>query len=106
MVILPTPFVLAELLRSLRERRVDRGRWAGLVFSGLVAAAVFLGVLGLAHYRVFGGVFYREIVEGLKLRDESVRELSARLGMSESAVKVTAHRGYQALKKLLGVKPS
>lgn len=48
----------------------------------------------------------RDIVEGLKLRDESVKELATRLGMSESAVKVTAHRGYQALKKLLGVKPS
>jgi RNA polymerase sigma-70 factor, ECF subfamily len=48
----------------------------------------------------------REIVEGLKLRDESVRELASRLGMSESAVKVTAHRAYQALKKMLGVKPS
>ncbi len=48
----------------------------------------------------------REIVEGLKLRDESVRELAARLEMSESAVKVTAHRAYQALKKLLGVRSS
>lgn len=48
----------------------------------------------------------REIVEGLKLRDESVRDLAGRLGMSESAVKVTAHRAYQALKKMLGVKPS
>lgn len=48
----------------------------------------------------------RDIVEGLKLRDESVRELAGRLGMSESAVKVTAHRGYQALRKLLGVKSS
>ena len=48
----------------------------------------------------------REIVEGLKLRDESVRDLATRLGMSESAVKVTAHRAYQVLKKLLGVKPS
>ncbi len=47
----------------------------------------------------------RDIVEGLKLRDESVKELAHRLGMSQSAVKVTAHRGYQALKKLLGVKP-
>lgn len=46
----------------------------------------------------------REIVEGLKLRDESVRDLAGRLGMSESAVKVTAHRAYQALKKMLGVR--
>lgn len=48
----------------------------------------------------------REIVEGLKLRDESVRELADRLGMSEAAVKVTAHRSYQALRRLLGGKSS
>ena len=34
--------------------------------------------------------------------DESVRDVSRRFGMSESAVKVTAHRGYQALRRLLG----
>ena len=44
----------------------------------------------------------REIVEGLKLRDESVRDLAGRLGMSISAVKVTAHRGYRTLRRLLG----
>ena len=43
----------------------------------------------------------REVVRGLKLGDESVRDLSTRLGMSESAVKVTAHRGYRALRRLL-----
>jgi DNA-directed RNA polymerase specialized sigma24 family protein len=37
----------------------------------------------------------------MKMRDESVREVAGRLGMSESAVKITAHRGYQALKRLL-----
>ncbi len=44
----------------------------------------------------------REIVSALKLRDESVKEVSARLGMTESAVKVTAHRGYKVLRRLLG----
>jgi RNA polymerase sigma-70 factor (ECF subfamily) len=44
----------------------------------------------------------REIVTALKLGDESVREVGARLGMKESAVKVTAHRGYRALRRLLG----
>ena len=44
----------------------------------------------------------REIVRGLKLRDESIKDLSQRMGMSESAVKVTAHRGYRALRRLLG----
>jgi RNA polymerase sigma-70 factor (ECF subfamily) len=44
----------------------------------------------------------RAIVEGLKFRDQSVREVADRMGMSESAVKVTAHRGYRALRRLLG----
>ena len=44
----------------------------------------------------------REVVSALKLRDESVKEVSERLGMSVSAVKVTAHRGYRALRRLLG----
>jgi RNA polymerase sigma-70 factor, ECF subfamily len=44
----------------------------------------------------------REIVSALKVHDESVKDVSGRLGMSESAVKVTAHRGYKALRRLLG----
>jgi len=45
----------------------------------------------------------RVVVEALKLNDESVREVSRRLNMSEGAVKVTAHRGYAALRRALGV---
>ena len=44
----------------------------------------------------------REVIERLKFGDESVREIAGRLNMTESAVKVTAHRGYRALKRLLG----
>ncbi len=44
----------------------------------------------------------RDVIEGLKFRDESVREIAGRTKMSESAVKVTAHRGYRALRRLLG----
>jgi RNA polymerase sigma-70 factor (ECF subfamily) len=44
----------------------------------------------------------REVVRAMKLRDESVKEISDRLKMSPSAVKVTAHRGYRALRRLLG----
>jgi RNA polymerase sigma-70 factor (ECF subfamily) len=44
----------------------------------------------------------REVIEGLKFRDQSVREVAGRLRMTESAVKVTAHRGYRALRRLLG----
>jgi RNA polymerase sigma-70 factor (ECF subfamily) len=46
----------------------------------------------------------REVIEALKLKDQSVRDVSARLKMSESAVKVTAHRGYAALRRLLGAR--
>ena len=44
----------------------------------------------------------RDVIERLKFGDQSVRDVAGRLGMSESAVKVTAHRGYQTLKRLLG----
>src|SRR5258707_900824 len=48
----------------------------------------------------------REVVSALKLRDESVKNIGERLGMSPSAVKVTAHRGYRALRRLLGHRES
>jgi RNA polymerase sigma-70 factor (ECF subfamily) len=44
----------------------------------------------------------RAVVEALKYRDESVRDVAGQLGMSESAVKVTAHRGYRAMRRWLG----
>jgi RNA polymerase sigma-70 factor (ECF subfamily) len=44
----------------------------------------------------------REVIEALKFRDQSVREVAGRLQMTESAVKVTAHRGYRVLKRMLG----
>jgi RNA polymerase sigma-70 factor (ECF subfamily) len=44
----------------------------------------------------------RDVIEAMKFGDQSVREVAGRLNMTESAVKVTAHRGYRALKRLLG----
>jgi RNA polymerase sigma-70 factor, ECF subfamily len=44
----------------------------------------------------------REVVSLLKYDDLSVREVAARLGMSEAAVKATAHRGYKILRKTVG----
>jgi RNA polymerase sigma-70 factor, ECF subfamily len=44
----------------------------------------------------------REVIQALKFQDQSVREVAGRLNMTESAVKVTAHRGYRALRRLLG----
>jgi RNA polymerase sigma-70 factor (ECF subfamily) len=48
----------------------------------------------------------REVVQAMKLRGESARAVGERLGMSRTAVKVTAHRGYEALRRMLGVKRS
>jgi RNA polymerase sigma-70 factor (ECF subfamily) len=44
----------------------------------------------------------QEIIRSLKIEDQSVRQVAGRLGMTESAVKVTAHRGYRVLRRLLG----
>lgn len=44
----------------------------------------------------------RDVIVGMKFEDESVREVGARLGLSDSAVKITAHRGYKVLRRLLG----
>ncbi|MEO6236068.1 MAG: sigma-70 family RNA polymerase sigma factor [Vicinamibacterales bacterium] len=45
----------------------------------------------------------RDVIESLKWKDDSVKEIGERLGMSESAVKVTAHRGYKTLRRVLGM---
>ena len=45
----------------------------------------------------------RRVVELLKLEQRSVREVARILDMSESAVKVTAHRAYRSLRRTLGV---
>jgi RNA polymerase sigma-70 factor (ECF subfamily) len=44
----------------------------------------------------------REAVELIHLRELSVSEAAARVGITPGALKVRAHRGYQALRALLG----
>jgi len=44
----------------------------------------------------------REVVSLMKYEDLSVREVATRLGMSEAAVKTTAHRGYKGLRASVG----
>lgn len=41
----------------------------------------------------------RRVIELLKFEELSVREVATRLGMTETNVKVTAHRGYRALRR-------
>jgi RNA polymerase sigma-70 factor, ECF subfamily len=45
----------------------------------------------------------REIVSLLKYEDLSVRDVARRLGMSEGAVKASAHRGYKLLRRTVGL---
>lgn len=44
----------------------------------------------------------RDIVEAIQILDEPTRAIAARLGMTQSAVKVAAHRGYRVLRRMLG----
>jgi RNA polymerase sigma-70 factor (ECF subfamily) len=46
----------------------------------------------------------RAIIEFLKVKDLSVKDVAMQTGMSESAVKITAFRGYEAIRKMLGGK--
>jgi len=43
----------------------------------------------------------RQIITAMKFEGESVRDVAVRTGMTESAVKVMAHRGYKLLRRLL-----
>jgi RNA polymerase sigma-70 factor (ECF subfamily) len=46
----------------------------------------------------------RRVIELLKLEQLTAKEVGQVLGMSESAVKVTAHRAYKKLRRALGEK--
>lgn len=47
----------------------------------------------------------RQVIRMLKFEDCSVAETSRRTGLTESSVKVTAHRGYRKLRQLIASKP-
>lgn len=89
-----------------RERRIsDREQGADVLPETAVAATG--GPTGIDPDRVRAALAalpqrQRDVIVGMKFGDESVREVGARLGMSDSAVKVTAHRGYKVLRRLLG----
>jgi RNA polymerase sigma-70 factor (ECF subfamily) len=74
---------------TVPERTTRGGHWSELDTEAIRAA-----VLALPPRQ-------RAVVEALKFHDWSVREAADRFRMSESAVKVTAHRGYRALRRLL-----
>jgi RNA polymerase sigma-70 factor (ECF subfamily) len=90
-----------------REHRVRQHEVAGVVWPEL-AGVTDDGTTGVDMDAVRQALAslpprQREVVEAIKLRDESVRAIAARLNMTMTSVKVTAHRGYRTLKRLLGV---
>lgn len=46
----------------------------------------------------------RQVIELLKIYDLSVKEVAIRTGLTESAVKVTAFRGYETIRRFFGVR--
>jgi RNA polymerase sigma-70 factor (ECF subfamily) len=91
-----------------RERRVRSREVAGdqLPDRGTRAAAPAHEEIDVEAIRAAVAalpVRQRDVIDALKFQDQSVREVAGRMAMSESAVKVTAHRGYRTLKRLLGV---
>lgn len=44
----------------------------------------------------------RDVIHMLKVEGRSVDEIATKTGMSQSLVKVTAHRGYKRLRRVLG----
>jgi RNA polymerase sigma-70 factor (ECF subfamily) len=85
----------AQRRRVMRELQVDT-----LAESGERASQERLALLGDVRRAVSTLPDHqRRVIELLKFEELSVREVAARLGMSETNVKVTAHRGYRALRR-------
>lgn len=93
---------LVDVIR--RERRVARREVATPVSSipspgwperhGIDVSGVRAAVAALPQRQ-------RQIIVQTKFEERSVREVAVRLGMSQSAVKVAAHRAYKALRQFL-----
>jgi RNA polymerase sigma-70 factor, ECF subfamily len=97
-----------RLIDALRSRRRLAGREV-IDDEALanVAAAATSGVPSAVGEALASAVarlprVQREVVSLLKYDDLSVREVACRLGMSEAAVKTTAHRGYKVLRRMVG----
>ena len=88
-----------------RERRITRRelpRDAGFDVAQPAAADAGIDVEAIRAAVRSLPARQRDVIESLKFRDESVRDVASRTNMTMSAVKVTAHRGYRTLRKLLG----
>lgn len=84
----------AEDLSDVGDRGAE-GTWGAEARSALDVDAIRAAVDALPARQ-------RDAIDALKYRGESVGAASRRLGMTEPAVKIAAHRGYKTLRRLLG----
>lgn len=86
-----------------RNRRHQNEVTSELVLEELAAPEVGSAENRGALSRVFGLLTraQQEVIHLLKLEGYTVAEIAEKTGKSESAVKVTAHRGYEKLRKHL-----
>ena len=95
---------LVDVIR--RERRIESRESAGDVLPDRPAAESSpAGELDVEAIRAALASLpdrQREVIEGLKFQGETAREVAARMQMTEAGVKAMAHRGYRALRQLLG----
>jgi RNA polymerase sigma-70 factor, ECF subfamily len=98
---------LHRLIDSMRRRRRVRAKEQ----LGAAGPEEFLGVVAAApQHTVFDALHralaelsgqQRQVIALLKWEGFSVKEVAQSTGMSVSSVKITAHRGYRLLRKLL-----
>lgn len=89
---------MIDYVRKQRRLSLEQAS-TGAQFAGLELGASLIERLHGALQRLTSN--QRQAVEMLKLGGYSVKEVSEETGMSESSVKVNAHRGYKNLRKLL-----
>jgi RNA polymerase sigma-70 factor, ECF subfamily len=91
---------LLDFVRK-QERRTRREAQAGAMYAHALAPAPLLAADFLHRALALLSKTQRETIELLKFDGWSVAEVAQRTGLSESAVKVTAHRGYKNLRRLI-----
>jgi RNA polymerase sigma-70 factor (ECF subfamily) len=98
---------LHRLIDLARKRRRVRARErldeSGPEDAGFALEAPADGTAFDGLYRALAKLSHkqREVIQLLKWQGFSVKEVAESTGMSESSVKVSAHRGYRLLRKLL-----
>lgn len=92
---------LRKWSRTAKHEITDEGVFENLVatYDGFPTNEGLSEELQLALAKL--PVKQRQTVELLKIQGLSVKEVASKTGASESAVKVTAHRAYKALRKRL-----